>query len=172
MYQIAVCDDEQSDLNQAVQLTERILQEADIPCAVTAYGSGAREAAIRSSFPPTRGISASLSGTSGTPSPAGGTPACTSQRDRRSSGSPSPGWRSACRNRSSSTATELFWSIWPLFTGSGSGIWSSPAGKLFRSAVTASLRCVRRCWISLMPEGNGLTEPVKSAPCSIRSREP
>ena len=40
MYQIAVCDDEQSDLNQAVQLTERILQEADIPCAVTAYGSG------------------------------------------------------------------------------------------------------------------------------------
>ena len=40
MYQIAVCDDEQSDLNQAVQLTERLLQEADIPCAVTAYGSG------------------------------------------------------------------------------------------------------------------------------------
>ena len=40
MYQIAVCDDEQSDLHQSVQLTERILQEADIPCAVTAYGSG------------------------------------------------------------------------------------------------------------------------------------
>ena len=40
MYQIAVCDDEQSDLRQSVQLTERLLQEADIPCAVTAYGSG------------------------------------------------------------------------------------------------------------------------------------
>ena len=40
MYQIAVCDDEQSDLHQSVQLTERILQEVDIPCAVTAYGSG------------------------------------------------------------------------------------------------------------------------------------
>ena len=39
MYQIAVCDDEQSDLNQAVQLTERILQEVDIPCAVTAYAA-------------------------------------------------------------------------------------------------------------------------------------
>lgn len=40
MYQIAVCDDEQSDLYQSVQLTERILQEAEIPCDVTAYGSG------------------------------------------------------------------------------------------------------------------------------------
>ena len=40
MYQIAVCDDEQSDLHQSVQLTERILQEAEIPCDVTAYGSG------------------------------------------------------------------------------------------------------------------------------------
>ena len=39
MYQIAVCDDEQSDLRQSVQLTEHILQEADIPCAVAAYGS-------------------------------------------------------------------------------------------------------------------------------------
>lgn len=259
MYQIAVCDDEQSDLHQSVQLTERILQEAEIPYDVTAYGSGVtllseiqrgrhfdlllldvimdtldgmalashlkeqadppdivfisadrdmallgyyvnakrylakpldgdelREALLHCYqemrrrtggseqllLPTEQGISASLSGTSGTPSPADGTPACTLQGARRSSGSPSPGWRSACRNRSSSTATELFWSIWPLFTGSGSGIWSSPAGKLFRSAVTASLRCVRRCWISLMPEGNGLTEPVKSAPCSIGSREP
>ena len=40
MYQIAVCDDEQSDLHQSVQLTERILQEAEIPYDVTAYGSG------------------------------------------------------------------------------------------------------------------------------------
>ena len=240
MYQIAVCDDEQSDLHQSVQLTERILQEADIPCAVTAYGSGVtllseiqrgrhfdlllldvimdtldgmalashlkeqadppdivfisadRDMALLGYYVNAkRYLAKPLDGeelreallycyqemqrrAGGSDQillptdaghlrvslrdiryaePAGGTPACTSQRDRRSSGSPSPGWRSACRNRSSSTATELFWSIWPLFTGSGSGIWSSPAGKLFRSAVTASLRCVRRCWISLMPEG-------------------
>lgn len=40
VYQIAVCDDDQADLKQIVRLSERILDKAGIPFAVTAYESG------------------------------------------------------------------------------------------------------------------------------------
>lgn len=39
VYQIAVCDDEQAALQQNVRLSERIMDQAGIPCAITAYGS-------------------------------------------------------------------------------------------------------------------------------------
>ena len=42
MYQIAVCDDEQAALNHIVRMTEHIMDQAGIPCAVAAYSSSRR----------------------------------------------------------------------------------------------------------------------------------
>lgn len=40
MYQIAVCDDEKSDLQHNIRLTERVMAQAGIPCSIAAYESG------------------------------------------------------------------------------------------------------------------------------------
>ena len=40
MYQIAVCDDEKSDLQHNIRLTERAMAQAGIPCSIAAYESG------------------------------------------------------------------------------------------------------------------------------------
>ena len=40
MYQIAVCDDEQEDLSQAVVLTWELLEQAGVACSVAAYEAG------------------------------------------------------------------------------------------------------------------------------------
>ena len=41
MYQIAVCDDDRADRGRIVQLTQRIMDEAGVPCSVEAYDAGA-----------------------------------------------------------------------------------------------------------------------------------
>ena len=41
MYQIAVCDDDRADRDRIVQLTQRIMDEAGVPCSVEAYDAGA-----------------------------------------------------------------------------------------------------------------------------------
>ncbi len=39
MYQIAICDDEISDLQHNIQLTESIMAKAGLPCSIAAYES-------------------------------------------------------------------------------------------------------------------------------------